>query len=79
MLKRPVIAQATTTKRSCCTVEQQFRWFRQYEDALNFLRQKNTGRCRRTGKTYRELITYFIVGGDESGFIANADGTVSQC
>ena len=30
MLKRPVIAQATTTKRSCCTVEEQFRWFKQY-------------------------------------------------
>jgi hypothetical protein len=76
MLKRPVIAQATTTKRSCCTVEEQFRWFKQYEDALNFLRQKNTGVCRRTGKTFGELIAYFIVGGDESGFIANADGTV---
>ena len=78
MLKRPVIAQATTTKRSCCTVyvEEQFRWFKQYEDALNFLRQKNTGVCPRTGKTFGELIPYFIVGGDESGFIANADGTV---
>lgn len=76
MLKRPVIAQATTTKRSCCTVEEQFRWFNQYEDALNFMRQNNTGRCRRTGKTFGELIIHFIVGGDESGFIANADGVI---
>ena len=55
---------------------EQFRWFKQYEDALNFLRQKNTGVCRRTGKTFGELIAYFIVGGDESGFIANSNGTV---
>ena len=75
-VKRPVMAQATTTKRSNCTVAEQFRWFNTYADALNFLREKNTGRCRKTGKTFGELIIYFIVAGDESGFIANADGTL---
>jgi hypothetical protein len=67
-------AQATTTKRSAITVEQQYRWFTTYNNAVDFLREKNTGRCKKTGRLFGEVIEHFIVGGDETCFIANAGG-----
>ena len=53
---------------------QQFRWLTNVEHAVNFLREKNTGRCTKTGKTFGELIEHFIIGGDETCLMANADG-----
>ena len=72
--QKPVKAQKTTSKRSQCTVAQQFRWFKLYEKALLFLRTKNTGVCNKTGKSFGELIDHFILGGDEMNLIADADG-----
>ena len=63
---RPIKAQKTTSKRSQCTVAQQYRWFKNYEKALTFLREKNTGLCRLTGKSFGELIDYFVCGADET-------------
>lgn len=71
---KPVKAQKTTSRRSQCTVAQQFRWFNMYGKALQFLREKNTGVCRKTGKSFGELIEHFIIGGDETCLIADADG-----
>lgn len=71
---RPVKAQKTTSRRSQCTVAQQYRWFRNYDRALRFLREKNTGLCKRTGKTFGELIDYFIVGGDETCMMSDSNG-----
>lgn len=71
---KPVKAQKTTSRRSQCTVAQQFRWFNMYGKALKFLREKNTGVCRKTGKSFGELIEHFIIGGDETCLIADADG-----
>ena len=71
-----MIAQATTTKRSDITAEQQFRWYRTYELALDLLRERNTGVCQKTGKTFGELIANFIVGGDETG-LSGMEGAVS--
>ena len=72
--QKPVKAQKTTSKRSQCTVAQQFRWFKLYEKALCFLRTKNTGVCNKTEKSFGELIDHFILGGDETNLIADADG-----
>ena len=71
---RPVKAQKTTSRRSQCTVAQQYRWFRNFDRALRFLREKNTGLCRRTGKSFGELIHYFVVGGDETCMMADSNG-----
>ena len=68
--KHKVKAQATTTRRLAITVEQQFRWHMTYDGALNDLRRLNTGVCRLTGKTFGELIHYFIMGGDKTCFMA---------
>jgi hypothetical protein len=72
--QKPVKAQKTTSKQSQCTVAQQFRWFKLYEKALCFLRTKNTGVCNKTGKSFGDLINHFILGGDETNLIADADG-----
>jgi hypothetical protein len=69
--RKPVVAQATTTKRSAVTLAQKFRWHVTYEGALNELRERNTGKCRLSGKTFGELIQYFISGGDETCFMAS--------
>ena len=47
-----------------------------YEKALCFLWTKNTGVCNKTGKLIGELIDHFILGGDETNLIADADGEV---
>ena len=69
------MAQATTTKRSAITVEQQFRWYCTYEQALDLLRELNAGVCQKTGKTFGELIANFIVAGDETG-LSGMEGAV---
>ena len=73
---RAVRAQKTTTKRSQCTVSQQYRWRKRYKNGLKFLREKNTGLCKMSGKTFGEIMEHFIVGGDETNLIADADGNM---
>ncbi len=45
-----------------------------YEKALCFLQAKNTGVCNKLGKSFGELIGHFILGGNETNLIADADG-----
>jgi hypothetical protein len=73
---KPVVAQATTTKRSAITLAQQFRWHVTYEGALNELRERNTGKYRLSGKTFGEFFQYLISGVDETCFMACEEGTV---
>ena len=61
--KSLVVAQKTTAKRSQIHVAQQYRWMKKYEQAINFLRLKNTGTCRVTGKSFGKLLPHFIIGG----------------
>jgi hypothetical protein len=49
---KPRVAQATTTKRSAITVEQQFRWHVTHESCSDELRKRNAGLCRLTGLTF---------------------------
>jgi len=72
--KKPAKAQKTISKQSQCTVAQQLWCFKLYEKALCFLRTKNTRECNKTGKLFGELINHFILGGDETNLIADADG-----
>ena len=72
--KKPVLAQATTTKRSAITYEQQWRWHTTVDSALRILFECNTGFCKLTGKTFGELISHFIIGGDDACFMVNARG-----
>ena len=73
---KPKSAQPTTTKRSAITMSQQFRWHTTYGSALDVLRTRNTGVCRLSGKSFGELIQYFVVGGDETYLMACEEGTI---
>lgn len=46
-----------------------FKTFRFY-----VLRIKNVGKCKKSRKTFGELIQHFIIGGDEASFIASHNG-----
>jgi hypothetical protein len=56
-------------------VPQQFRWHTTVNQGLDFLRLKNTG-LTTDGKTFGEVIDDYIMGGDETCFLASA-GDVS--
>jgi hypothetical protein len=62
--------QKMTLKRSAITIEQQYRWFQTYGQAVKFLRENNTGLCKETGTTCGELNHPFIIGGDETCMLA---------
>ena len=64
------------TKRPAITVEQQFWWVSKYEKAVDFLRNKNIGTCRDTGKTFGEIFQYFIIGSGETCIMACAGGSM---
>ena len=74
--KRIVKAQRTTTKRSQITVAQQYRWFKKYQEGLNFLREKNTGICRKPGRYFGEVLQHFIIGGEKKCLMDDAYGDV---
>jgi hypothetical protein len=43
------------------------------ESALNETRQRNSGLCLFTNKTFAELLNHFIVGDDETNMLASDD------
>ena len=64
-------ANATTSKRTAITVPQQFRWHSTIDHSLAFLREKNIG-VTPDGKSFGEVIDHFVLGGDETCFLASA-------
>ena len=70
---KSVKAQKTTLCRSQCTVVEQYCWRKTVDKALDLLRDKNTGLCRKSGKSFGELIQHFVIGGDETCLPADAD------
>ena len=73
---KTVIAQNTSSRRSQCTVAQQFRWFKTVDIALDLMRMNNTGVCNKTGLSFEDVIEHFIIGADETCLQADADGNV---
>ena len=71
------VCQATTTRRNAISVKQQWRWHQLINNELDFLRKNNTGVCKcGCGKTFGELIDHFVIGGDETCFMATKNGAV---
>ena len=68
-----VVAQSTTTKRYAITIEQQYCWYKTIELSYGELREKNTGKCRKSRKKFGEVMKHFIIS-DESCFMASANG-----
>jgi hypothetical protein len=63
-------AEATTSKRSAITVEQQYRWHSTVDSALKQLRKLNTG-LTPDGKSFGEVMPHFVIGGDETSLLAS--------
>ena len=70
-----VKANCTTVKRTAITVPQQHRWHMTVEQALRWVRERNTG-LTPDGKTFGEVIDHFFAGGDETCFLAS-NGDIS--
>ena len=70
---RVTTAQATTTKRSAITKEQQWRWHSLYDTTLAELKKLNE--LDGTGVTFDKVSEHFIGNIDESCFMANQDGS----
>jgi hypothetical protein len=47
-----------------------------FVEALDFLRRENSGLCKTSGKTFGELIDYFVVGADETCMMSDGNGNV---
>ena len=71
--KRLVKVQLTTAKYSQIMVAQQYRWFKKYQEGLKFICKKNTVRCSKLERHYGEVIQQFIISGDETCLMADAD------
>jgi hypothetical protein len=59
-----VFTQGTTMKRTGITIPQQFRWMSTKDKLVVFLREKNSGTCNLTDKSFGEVIHNFIYGGN---------------
>ena len=77
MKKRIVKSKLMATKRSQIRVAPKYRWFKKYQEGLNFVCNKNTGRCRKSGRHFGEVVQHFIIGGDETCLMADVDGDVN--
>ena len=58
-------AQKTTNKRSQCSVAHRWRWDKNVRRVFAFLREKNTGVCKVSEKSFGEVIDHFVVGADD--------------
>ena len=68
--------QPTTSDRTNINVAQQYRWHRLVDEEYARLRATNTGPCRKTGKTFGEIIQHFIWGLDEMCLLSDHHGTL---
>ena len=68
--------QNTSSRRSQCTVAQQYRWFQTYDRAVSMIREKNTGVCNHSGLPFKDVMEHFRIGLDEACLQADADGDV---
>ena len=67
-------AQATTTKRSAVTAEQQWRWHSMFDNTYTEMKKRNT--ADGSGVDFDDVCEHFVGNIDESCFMANSDGKV---
>jgi hypothetical protein len=66
--------QATTSDCTNISLGQQFCWHRIVDEEYNLLRTSNTGLCRRSGKSFGEVMGHFIVGLNEMCLLSDVHG-----
>ena len=68
--------QETTSDRIAISLPQQFRWHMAVDNAYKTLRETNLGLCKKSGKTFGEIMSHFIIGLDEMCIMSDAHGTL---
>jgi hypothetical protein len=66
--------QATTSDRTNVSLGQQFCWHCIVDEEYNLLRTSNTGLCKRSGKSFGEVVGHFIAGLNEMCLMSDAHG-----
>jgi len=68
--------QATTSDRMNINVAQQYRWHRAVDEVYDLMRTKNTRLCKLSGKSFGELMPYFIIVLDEMCLVSDCHGNL---
>ncbi len=66
--------QATTSDCTNISLGQQFCWHRLIDEEYDLLRTSNTGCCKRSGKTFGEVMGHFIVGFNKMCLMSDVHG-----
>jgi len=66
--------QATTSDRIAISLPQQYRWHIAVDNEYKFLRETNIGLCKKSGKTFGEVMAHFIIGLDEMCIMSDSHG-----
>jgi hypothetical protein len=66
--------QATTNDRTNINTAQQYRWHCAVDKVYDFMRTKNTGLCKLSGKSLGEVMPNFIVGLNEMCLMSDCHG-----
>ena len=74
--KKPQKVQASTSERTAINLPQQWRWHVVVEEQYKFLRETNIGICKKSGKTFGEVMAHFIIGLDEMCIMSDAHGNL---
>jgi hypothetical protein len=69
--------QATTSLRVNLNIPQQYCWHVAVDGDFKVLREKNIGLCKKSGKTFGEVMAHFIIGLDEMCIMSDAHGTLT--
>lgn len=68
--------QATTSDRVAISLPQQYRWHKAVDNAYKFLRETNIGICKKSGKSFGEVMSHFVIGLDEMCIMSDAHGSL---
>jgi hypothetical protein len=68
--------QATNSNRAHINVAQQYHWHCAVDEVYNFLRTKNTGLCKPSGKSFGKVMPNFIIGLNEMCLMSNCYGNL---
>jgi hypothetical protein len=68
--------QATTSNRTNRNTAQQYCWHCAVDEAYDFMRTKNTGLCKLSGKSFGEVMPNLIVGLDKMCLMSNCHGNL---
>jgi hypothetical protein len=66
--------QATISDQTNINIAQQYQWHRLVDAEYDNLRTINIGLCKKSGKTFGEVMSHFIVGLDEMCIMSDFHG-----